>query len=82
MEFLFSQNAGEESVANIDKLRHSNGQVPTSDLRLRMQKVMQNHAAVFRDGPVLEEGVEKINNLMDEMMNDIKVRGKTVLMTL
>ena len=34
------QDAGESSVANIDKLRHANGKVTTAELRLKMQKVM------------------------------------------
>ena len=45
-------NAGEASVANIDKLRHNNGSTPTAAMRLTMQKTMQNHAAVFRTGSV------------------------------
>merc|ERR1719322_990396 len=48
-----SDNAGEASVANIDKLRFKEGDVNTSTIRLAMQKTMQNHAAVFRDGPVM-----------------------------
>ena len=41
------------SVANLDKTRFSAGNTPTADLRLRMQKTMQHHAAVFRDGEVI-----------------------------
>lgn len=37
--FFFGQNAGEESVANIDKLRHANGSQTTADIRHKMQKV-------------------------------------------
>lgn len=37
--FLYLQNAGEESVANLDKIRYANGRTPTADLRLDMQKV-------------------------------------------
>ena len=37
--FVYMQNSGEESVANIDMLRHSNGSTPTADLRIKMQKV-------------------------------------------
>ena len=66
------QDAGEESVANIDKLRFANGTVPTADLRLRLQKTMQNHAAVFRDGPTLKEGVKKVYALNEEL-KDLKV---------
>ena len=47
-----SANAGEASVANIDKLRYANGATPTAAQRLKMQKTMQNHAAVFRTGTV------------------------------
>jgi hypothetical protein len=28
--------------------------------RMRMQKTMQNHAAVFRTGPVMREGIDKV----------------------
>ena len=56
----FDQNAGDASVANVDKIRHSNGSTPTSVLRAEMQKVMQNHGAVFRTQQTLEEGVTKI----------------------
>lgn len=48
------KNAGESSVANLDKLRHNKGDIPTAHLRLEMQKSMQKHAAVFRRGDVLK----------------------------
>lgn len=32
-------NAGEESVANLDKMRFANGTTRTSEIRLNMQKV-------------------------------------------
>jgi len=35
----FKENAGQESIANLDKLRHSNGSSPTADIRMQMQKV-------------------------------------------
>ncbi|KAL4218121.1 hypothetical protein ACF0H5_022857 [Mactra antiquata] len=73
-----SPNAGEASVANIDRLRFANGTVPTADLRLRMQKTMQNHAAVFRDGPTLDEGVQKMRDLNEEM-KDIKVYDRGMI---
>lgn len=49
--------AGQNSVARIDRLRHADGNRPTAEIRLEMQKVMQNHAAVFRTGETLDEGV-------------------------
>ena len=47
-----SPTAGEASVANLDKVRFANGSITTAQLRLKMQKTMQAHAAVFRTGPV------------------------------
>ena len=47
-----SPNAGEGSVANLDKLRFANGSTKTSQLRLDLQWTMQDHAAVYRTGPV------------------------------
>jgi len=67
-----SANAGEASVANLDKMRFANGSTPTAQLRLAMQKTMQNHAAVFRTGDVLKEGVVKMEQ-MDKQMEDLKV---------
>uniref|UniRef100_A0A2K5D4J9 Succinate dehydrogenase [ubiquinone] flavoprotein subunit, mitochondrial n=1 Tax=Aotus nancymaae TaxID=37293 RepID=A0A2K5D4J9_AOTNA len=60
-------NAGEESVMNLDKLRFADGSIRTSELRLSMQKSMQNHAAVFRVGSVLQEGCEKISKLYGDL---------------
>eukprot|EP00124_Ichthyophonus_hoferi_P004919 Ihof_evm1s612 gene=Ihof_evmTU1s612 len=64
--------AGEESLANLDQTRYANGSLPTAELRLKMQRVMQRHAAVFRDGPSLKEGVVKIKECVEDM-KDIKV---------
>uniref|UniRef100_T1H3Q7 Succinate dehydrogenase [ubiquinone] flavoprotein subunit, mitochondrial n=1 Tax=Megaselia scalaris TaxID=36166 RepID=T1H3Q7_MEGSC len=71
-------NAGEQSVANLDKIRHANGTITTADLRLKMQKTMQAHAAVFRDGPVLKEGVAKMGDIYKEF-KDVKVVDKSLV---
>jgi succinate dehydrogenase / fumarate reductase flavoprotein subunit len=54
------KDAHEPALARLDKFRYAKGSSPTAALRLRMQKIMQSNCAVFRDGPVLKEGVEKI----------------------
>ncbi|KAJ0065956.1 hypothetical protein NL108_000211, partial [Boleophthalmus pectinirostris] len=64
-------NAGEESVANLDKLRYANGSLRTSEIRLNMQKTMQAHAAVFRTGTVLKEGCDKMDGIYTTL-EDIK----------
>ncbi|XP_075682979.1 succinate dehydrogenase [ubiquinone] flavoprotein subunit, mitochondrial [Rhinoderma darwinii] len=71
-------NAGEESVANLDKLRFANGGTRTSELRINMQKTMQSHAAVFRTGPVLQEGCEKLS-AVNASMDDIKTYDRGIV---
>ena len=55
----------DEAVGRFDNVRNSKGDIPTADLRLRLQQAMQKYAGVFRTGDLLEEGlkvVEAINN--------------------
>ncbi|KAK3782418.1 hypothetical protein RRG08_033059 [Elysia crispata] len=73
-----SQNAGESSVANLDKLRYADGSTRTSELRLKMQKVMQTHAGVFRDGQSLLEGCNKMQEVYDGM-EDLKVSDRGLI---
>lgn len=58
-----------------DKIRFKTGSIKTAELRLKMQNCMQEHAAVFRDGPVLKEGVEKMKAIFKEF-DDIIVCDK------
>jgi len=71
-------NAGEASVANIDKLRFSNGGTSTAELRMAMQKTMQNNAAVFRTGPVLKEGCDKMAGLVKQM-SDLRLSDRGMI---
>jgi len=71
------KNAGEESVANLDKIRFSKGPRPAADIRLEMQKVMQNNAAVYRTGDTLKKGVELIDQC-NASMKDIGIKDRTL----
>ncbi len=73
-----SANAGDQIVERLDRLRHADGQVATADLRLKMQRVMQNHAAVFRTGEVLREGIEQLREIVDAFA-DIKVTDRSLI---
>jgi succinate dehydrogenase / fumarate reductase flavoprotein subunit len=68
-------NAGELAVSRIDKLRHAKGSLRTADIRLNMQKVMQSHAAVFRTGESLEEGVQKLSEVFNSFA-DVNVSDR------
>ena len=41
---------------NLDKLRNANGGTPTAVIRDKMQRTMQDDAAVFRTGETLQRG--------------------------
>lgn len=56
-----SGDDGSKSIERFDHFRHLKGDVKTAELRLEMQKTMQGHAAVFRTGETLAQGVDKIN---------------------
>ena len=72
------QDAHDLAVSRLDRFRYANGSTPTSALRLRMQKVMQSNCAVFRDGPVLKEGVAKIAAIWKDA-GDISVTDRSLI---
>ena len=47
-------------MERFDRLRHAEGDEPTAEQRLEMQRAMQTHAAVFRSGESLETGQKKL----------------------
>ena len=73
-----SADAGQNSVARIDKLRNANGSRPTAQIRLEMQRVMQNHAAVFRTGETLDEGVQKLDQTYATFA-DVQVSDRSLI---
>ena len=68
----------DQALDRFDKLRHADGEVPTADLRLEMQKTMQADAAVFRTDKTLAEGVEKMYGVADKF-KDIKVTDRSMI---
>jgi len=71
-------DAGMDSLADLDKLRFSNGDITTAEIRSEMQHVMQNHAAVYRTSEVLAEGAVKIDQVVDKF-NHVKVTDKSLI---
>ena len=61
-----------------DGLRHASGSNSTADIRDEMQSVMQNNAAVFRSGDVLEEGCRLIGGVYDSF-KDVKVSDRSLI---
>ena len=70
--------AGQNSVVRIETLRNADGARPTAEIRLEMQKVMQNHAAVFRTGESLSEGVELLRKTFVSIA-DVHVSDRSLI---
>jgi len=71
-------DAGDDCLARLDRFRHAKGDIPTAELRLRMQRVMQNNCAVFRTGEILAEGKDLIAEVYDAMP-DIAVSDRSMI---
>ena len=72
------KDSADLALSRLDKFRHASGKSPTAQLRLQMQKVMQNNCAVFRTGEVLQEGMRLIREAYDAVA-DIKVTDRSLI---
>jgi succinate dehydrogenase / fumarate reductase flavoprotein subunit len=73
-----AKDAGELAVSRLDRLRHASGGLRTADIRLNMQRVMQTHAAVFRTGDSLNEGVHKLTEVFNSLA-DVNVSDRSLI---
>ncbi|MBL37449.1 MAG: succinate dehydrogenase flavoprotein subunit [Xanthomonadales bacterium] len=65
-------------AGEFDRIRHADGDNSTADIRDRMQRVMQEDAAVFRTNDSLKHGVERINEVRG-MFDDVKVSDRSLI---
>src|SRR6266487_2116716 len=72
------KDSADRALARLDRFRHAAGATPTAQLRLKMQKVMQNNCAVFRTAEVLEEGHKLIHEVYGGVA-DIKVTDRSLI---
>lgn len=72
------QGCEEKILGELDSVRYADGDVATADLRLQMQQCMQEHAAVYRTGDVLQEGVDQIDVIASQMA-DLKVHDHSLI---
>ncbi|MCB1883291.1 MAG: succinate dehydrogenase flavoprotein subunit [Geminicoccaceae bacterium] len=70
------KDAGEAAIARLDAVFNARGGTGTGELRNRMQRVMQKHATVFRDGPHLDEGVVRIGEVAGGL-DDLRVQDRS-----
>ncbi len=65
-------------ISRLDKIRNAKGDISVADLRLKMQRTMQDHAAVFRTEEVLEEGQKMMDGIRKEYGN-ISVTDRSMI---
>jgi succinate dehydrogenase / fumarate reductase flavoprotein subunit len=73
-----SKSETDKSLDRFDKLRNENGSNKTSELRLSMQKTMQEKCAVFRTEKTLKEGVNEIKKPFIGM-ESISVKDRSLI---
>lgn len=69
---------GTKALDRLDHFRNAKGKTRTADLRIKMQKTMQNHAAVFRTAETLNAGVEAIDECFSNM-SDIGIQDTSLI---
>lgn len=72
------QAATDRALERFDRVRHAKGSTSTAELRMRMQRIMQSNAAVFRSGEVLQEG-KKLINECHQSFSDVKVADRGLI---
>ena len=71
-------DSADRAIDRLDWLRNANGGTRTSEIRLAMQRTMQDNAAVFRTSDVLAEGVRKIDAI-DATIADIRLSDRSMI---
>jgi succinate dehydrogenase / fumarate reductase flavoprotein subunit len=72
------KGAGDESLARLDRFRNAKGKTSTAEMRLAMQKAMQEDAAVFRTGETLAKGKTRIREIYNSI-GDIGVTDRSMV---
>ena len=65
----------EPLVSRFDRLRNASGSTTTAQIRDDMQRTMQKHAAVFRTGESMQQGVEKMDQVFASF-DDVRVSDR------
>ena len=71
-------DSADTAIDRLDRLRNAQGGTKTSDIRLAMQRTMQNNAAVFRTAEILTEGVRGIDKIA-ATIDDIKLSDRSMI---
>ena len=65
----------QKALDRFKRIHNANGSQSTAQIRDAMQRTMQKHAAVFRTGESMQEGVDKMNAIYASF-NDVAVKDR------
>lgn len=68
----------DKSMERFDRLRYADGSISTAQLRDKMQRAMQEDAAVFRTEETLQSGVKRMTEIWGEM-SEVKVHDRSMI---
>jgi succinate dehydrogenase flavoprotein subunit len=71
-------SAPDMALARFDRVRYAKGRLKTGEIRVAMQRAMQDHCSVFRTAPVLEEGLRKMTAVTDAL-GDLGVADRSLI---
>jgi succinate dehydrogenase / fumarate reductase flavoprotein subunit len=71
-------NACDQALSRFDNFRNAKGAYSTADVRLKMQKIMQAKAAVFRAQTTLDEGIQALREVAG-LMPEIKITDRSMI---
>ncbi len=71
-------HASDKIMDRFDGLRHAEGDIGTAELRLSMQKAMQEDAAVFRTDETLKQGCKRMSDVYSNYAN-VKVSDRSMI---
>ena len=67
------KEATDRAIARLDRIRWAKGKATPGAIRLAMQQTMQRSCAVFRDGPLLEEGRRKLDDTTQTLQAELGI---------
>jgi succinate dehydrogenase / fumarate reductase flavoprotein subunit len=71
-------DSSEAALQRFDALRHAKGSRRTADIRLDMQRIMQEDAAVFRTAETLNNGKRRLGAVFDSF-RDVSVSDRSLI---
>ncbi|MFZ5704623.1 MAG: succinate dehydrogenase flavoprotein subunit [Pseudomonadota bacterium] len=73
-----NKEADDKALGRLDHYRNAKGGTPTAQIRLKMQRTMQKHCAVFRDSELLSEGLTLIDDVY-KTISDVGITDRSLI---